>query len=140
MIQYNKKLKYTARTLRKTMTGSEVLLWSRIRRKQLKGKQFYRQKVIGNYIVDFSCPSAMLIVEVDGIQHYEAEGLRKDKNRDKYLNGLGFRVMRFFSSEVMTNIDGVVEDIYQQLPDESPLSHLEKGGDRIMKSMLGCYE
>jgi very-short-patch-repair endonuclease len=53
------------------MTDSERLLWSRIRRKQLKGYQFYRQKVIGNYIVDFCCPAAKIIVEVDGSQHSE---------------------------------------------------------------------
>ena len=98
MLYYNKKLKYTARTLRKNMTDTEILLWSRIRRKQLKEYQFYRQKTIGNYIVDFYCPFARLIIELDRSQHYEEEGMRKDKVRDQYLTGLGFQVMRFMSN------------------------------------------
>ncbi len=71
MIYYNHGLKNTARTLRKNMTEPERLLWSRIRRKQLRGFQFYRQKTVGNYIVDFYCPSARIIIEVDGGQHFE---------------------------------------------------------------------
>ncbi|MBF8248115.1 MAG: DUF559 domain-containing protein, partial [Bacteroidetes bacterium] len=66
MLARHKKLKYTARTLRKNMTDSERLLWSRIRRKQLLGLQFYRQRPVGIYIVDFYCHAAALIVEVDG--------------------------------------------------------------------------
>jgi very-short-patch-repair endonuclease len=116
MIYYNRKLKNTARTLRKNMTDSERLLWSRIRRKQLKGYQFYRQKTVGNYIVDFYCPSARIVVEVDGSQHFEELGRKKDKIRDTYLTKLGFEVLRFPNWEVIENIDEVVEDIYRQLP------------------------
>ena len=63
MLPFNKKLKTLARKLRKNMTEAESFLWQRIRRKQLKGRQFYRQKNIGDYIVDFYCPSIKLIVE-----------------------------------------------------------------------------
>ena len=124
MLYYNKKLKYT---LRKNMTDTEILLWYRIRRKQLKGYQFYRQKTIGDYIVDFYCPSARLIIELDGSQHYDEEGIKKDKVRDRYLTGLGFQVMRFPSTEVFDNIDGIVDEIYEQLPLKSPQPPLEKG-------------
>jgi len=127
MIYYNRKLKNTARTLRKNMTDTEKLLWSRIRRKQLKGYQFYRQKTVGNYIVDFYCPSALLIIELDGSQHYTDEGKQKDKIRDQYLIGLGFQVMRYPSTEVFCNIDGIVDEIYEQLHEESPKPPLEKG-------------
>ena len=128
MIYYNRKLKNTARTLRKNMTDTEVFLWSKIRRKQLKGFQFYRQKTIGNYIVDFYCPAAKLIIELDGSQHYEEEGLRKDKVRDQYLMRLGFQVKRFPSTEVFSNIDGIISEIYDQLPDrEIPPAPFEKG-------------
>ncbi|MGH2568488.1 MAG: endonuclease domain-containing protein [Bacteroidota bacterium] len=120
MIYYDGKLKNTARTLRKNMTDAERLLWSRIRRKQLKGYQFYRDKIIGRYIVDFSCPSAWLIVELDGSQHYTPEGIRKDKERDKHLSRLGFRVLRFPNTEVFENLDGVVQEIYDHLPERSP--------------------
>jgi very-short-patch-repair endonuclease len=105
------------------MTDTEKLLWSRIRRKQLKGYQFYRQKTVGNYIVDFYCPSALLIIELDGSQHYTDEG----KIRDQYLIGLGFQVMRYPSTEVFCNIDGIVDEIYEQLHEESPKPPLEKG-------------
>jgi very-short-patch-repair endonuclease len=121
VIYYNRKLKPTARTLRKNMTDSERLLWSRIRRKQLKGFQFYRQKVVGNYIVDFYCPSAKIIVEVDGGQHYEEEGRRKDELRDSHMFELGFRVLRYSSWDVMNNLVGIVDDIWDHLPSsESP--------------------
>ena len=71
------------------MTDSERKLWSKIRRKQLKGFQFLRQRPIGNYIVDFSCPEAKLVIEVDGGQHFTETGIEKDNSRDKYLNSLG---------------------------------------------------
>ena len=67
------------------MTDAEKLLWSKLRRKQLKNCQFYRQRIIGNYIVDFYCPKEKLIVEVDGGQHYDNEGNSRDRIRDDYL-------------------------------------------------------
>jgi very-short-patch-repair endonuclease len=115
MLPFNKKLKTLARQLRKNMTEAESLLWQRIRRKQLKGVQFYRQKNIGNYIVDFYCPSAKVIVELDGGQHYRQEGIRRDQVRDKYLEGLGLRVLRFSDREVFKNIEGVLERIFEHL-------------------------
>ena len=115
MLPYNKNLKIVARNLRKNMTDAERRLWSKIRRKQLKGYQFYRQKNIDNYIVDFYCPSAQLIVEIDGGQHYSEENIVKDEARDKCLNDLGFRVLRFSNSDVFKNIGGVVEEIYNHL-------------------------
>jgi very-short-patch-repair endonuclease len=103
------------------MTDPERLLWSRIRRKQLRGYQFYRQKTVGDYIVDFYCPSAKIIVEVDGSQHFEEYGRRKDKIRDTFLCTVGFQVLRFPNWEVVKNIDDVVEEIYRHLPPgESP--------------------
>jgi very-short-patch-repair endonuclease len=115
MLYYNRKLKNTARTLHKNMTDSEKLLWSRIRRRQLKGYQFYRQKIINNYVVDFYCPSAKMIIEVDGSQHSEARQRRKDKERDAELSKLGFEVIRFWSWVVMKNIDEVVDEIWNRL-------------------------
>jgi very-short-patch-repair endonuclease len=74
------------------MTDTERHLWSTIRRKKLKHYQFYRQKNIGDYIVDFYCPAAKLIVEVDGGQHYTNNNIMEDKVRDHYLSDLGFEV------------------------------------------------
>ncbi|NIW14527.1 MAG: DUF559 domain-containing protein [Candidatus Thorarchaeota archaeon] len=115
MLPFNRKLKTLARQLRKNMTEAESFLWQRIRRKQLKGRQFYRQKNIGNYIVDFYCPSAKVIVELDGGQHYTQEGIRRDHVRDKYLESLGFTIFRFSDREVFKNIEGVLERIFEHL-------------------------
>ena len=97
------------------MTEAESFLWQRIRMKQLKDRQFYRQKNIGNYIVDFYCPSAKVIVELDGGRHYSQEGIRGDQVRDKYLESLGFIVLRFSDREVFKNIEGVLERIFEHL-------------------------
>ena len=115
MLPFNKKLKARARELRKNMTEAESFLWQRIKSKQLKGRQFYRQKNIGNYIVDFYCPSAKVIVELDGGQHYTQEGIRRDQVRDKSLESLGFTILRFSDREVFKNIEGVLERIFEQL-------------------------
>lgn len=115
LLPYNKKLKNLARDLRKNATDSERRLWSKIRRKQLKEYQFYRQKNIGDYIVDFYCPAAKLIVEIDGGQHYSEANIVKDEVRDKFLSDLGFRVLRYSNSDVFKNFEGVVTDIYNHL-------------------------
>ncbi len=81
MLPYNRDLKTHSRDLRRNMTEAEKLLWSRIRKKQIKGHQFYRQRIIGNYIVDFYCPKTRLIIELDGGQHYHPEDLKKDTLR-----------------------------------------------------------
>jgi len=114
-LPYNKELKHFARELRKNMTDAERRVWMRIRLKQLKGRQFYRQKNIGNYIVDFYCPAARLIIEIDGGQHYSKDGLRRDNVRDAYLASLGFRTIRFTDREVFENIEGVLETICEYL-------------------------
>ena len=115
MLQYNKKLKGYSRELRKKMTDTEQLLWSKIRKKQLKELQFYRQKIIGNYIVDFYCPKSKLIIELDGGQHYNDDGLKKDKIRDHYLTAQGLVVLRFTDIDVIKNIDGVLDVIMSHL-------------------------
>ena len=128
MLPYNRNLKPYSRQLRKNMTDAERLLWAKIRMKQLKGYQFYRQKPIGDYIVDFFCPRAKLIVEVDGSQHFSDETTEYDRIRDEYLSSLGLRVLRFTNTEVLTHIEGVVESIEEGIPHGIPLSPpLEKG-------------
>ena len=111
MLPYDRKLKERSQQLRKTMTAAETFLWSKIRMKQVKGHWFYRQKPIGEYIADFYCPKAKLVVEVDGGQHYSREIAEYDKVRTKYMSGQGLRVIRFTNAEVLSNIEGVVEAI-----------------------------
>ena len=119
MLQYNKKLKHLARYLRKNMTDAEILVWSKIRRKQINGMQFYRQKATGNYIVDFYCPKGKLVVEIDGGQHYESEDARKDRERDRHLQMIGLSVLRFSDLDVLRNINGVLEKIHGCLDSSS---------------------
>ncbi len=94
------------------MTDAEQYLWLRLRHKQLKGLQFYRQKVIGQYIVDFYCPRANIVIELDGGQHYEEAGLNADRKRDENLSTMGLKVLRFSDREVFENIDAVMEKIW----------------------------
>ena len=115
IIPYNKKLKHRSRELRNNMTDAERKLWSKVRRKQIMGRQFYRQKPVGNYIVDFYCPSAKLIIEVDGGQHFQKEQQDYDRVRDEFLMGLGFKVLRFSNLDVLKNIEGVVEMIEERM-------------------------
>jgi very-short-patch-repair endonuclease len=75
--------------------------------------QFYRQKPIGNYIVDFYAPRAGLVVEVDGSQHKNDDGRKKDEIRDAFLENLGLKVLRFNSREVFKETDAVLEVIYK---------------------------
>ena len=115
-LAYEGKLKDFSRELRTHMTDTEKILWLKLRRKQLKGYQFYRQKIIGNYIVDFYCPEARLIIEVDGGQHYGPEEMAKDRVRDKYLQDQGLEVLRFSDREVLVEHESVLEKIYASLP------------------------
>ncbi len=95
------------------MTDSEQVLWSHLRGKQLLEVQFYRQKPLGNYIVDFFAPKANLVVEVDGSQHIERQNAKMDRYRDAYLARLGLQVHRFDSRQVLKETDAVVEQIFQ---------------------------
>ncbi len=115
MLFYNTKLKKYSQELRKNMTDAEKILWSRLRKRQIKGLQIYRQRIIGNYIVDFYFPKARLIIEVDGGQHYTEEGIKDDKNRDEYMKEQGIRVLRFSDREIFENLNAVVEKIYENL-------------------------
>ncbi|MFH1288853.1 MAG: endonuclease domain-containing protein [bacterium] len=115
MLQYNTNLKQYSRKLRKGMTNAEILVWSKLKSKQLKNYQFYRQKIIGDFIVDFYCPKAKLTIELDGGQHYSIEGKQKDLLRDTYLKNLGLKILRFPDNEVFSNLKGVMEKIWTNL-------------------------
>lgn len=76
---------------------------------------FTRQKIIGNYIVDFCCTKAKIIIELDGSQHYDENGIEKDKRRDEYLTQLGYTVLRYNNLQVHEIFKDVCEDIYSKL-------------------------
>jgi very-short-patch-repair endonuclease len=112
MLPYNPRLKRSARRLRSNMTDDEQLLWSRLRRKQILDIQFYRQKPLGPYIVDFYAPKARLAVEVDGSQHFEPTAARCDRGRSAQLAELGVRILRFDNLLVLHELAAVVEQIW----------------------------
>lgn len=98
--------------LRKAQTPAERKLWSRIRNDQL-GVTFRRQHAVGNFIPDFVCIEKKLILELDGSQHLEQ--VEYDENRTKYLESLGYKVIRFWNNDVMKNMDGVILSIMYSL-------------------------
>ncbi len=97
--------------LRKEQTVAERKLWSRLRNKRLLGLKFYRQSGFGNYIADFYCPDKLLIIEVDGSQHFEKENAEYDRKRTLFFQEHDIRVLRLTNYNVLTNIDGVMEYI-----------------------------
>jgi very-short-patch-repair endonuclease len=108
MEKYSKQLKQSARTLRVGMTDAEQKLWFYLRRKQVRGLQFYRQKPLLNFIVDFYCPAAKLVIELDGSQHAELDHQQKDLRRDNLLKELGLLVLRFDNKQVLMEVDSVL--------------------------------
>ncbi len=105
----------TARRLRENLTVAEVRLWRRLRRMPIEGSHFRRQVSIGPYIVDLACMAARLIVEVDGSQHGNEPNIRHDKSRTLWLEQQGFRVLRFWNSDIVSNLDGVVAAVFESI-------------------------
>ena len=105
------KMRMRARALRQEQTKAERIVWYGLRAHRLEGAGFRRQTPIGPYIVDFISHSMKLIIELDGGQHFEEGNELRDKRRDTFLAGKGFRVLRFNNHDVMTNRSGVLETI-----------------------------
>ena len=116
---HNKSLVTVGRMLRKNMTKEERRLWYDF----LRGHsvRFIRQKIIGNYIVDFYCAKANLAIELDGSQHYDDIGVSKDEQRTRYLEGQGLKVVRIPNNEIHSNFRGVCEFIDNEI--QKSLSH-----------------
>ena len=130
MLSYENKLNVHSRRLRHGMTDAEIKLWLRLRGKQILGIQFYRQKPIGNYIVDFYAPKAQLVVELDGSQHFLENQIVKDKQRDHYLQSKGLTVIRFNNLQTLQELEGVVEIIFRFVLSKTgkiPLPPFSKG-------------
>ena len=110
---HNKNLTANAKSLRRNMTKEERYLWYDF----LKDLpvMVHRQKVFGNYIVDFYIASAKLVIELDGSQHFEEENKAADMQRDTYLQQQGLTVLRIPNNEVNRNFRGVCEEIYRRL-------------------------
>ncbi len=111
IIPYNPKLKEFARQLRNNSTKAEIILWTKLRRKQMYGYDFHRQKPIDEYIVDFFCRDLMLAIEVDGYSHQFLEVQKKDVIKEKRLNQLGISVLRFSDYQVLKETENVLRAI-----------------------------
>ncbi len=103
-----------ARTLRTEQTPPEALLWSRLRANRLAGHHFRRQVPVGRHVVDFLCKQSRLVVELDGESHAGDTAQSRDRQRDAELASVGYRVLRISNSELLMNIDGVLETILQE--------------------------
>jgi very-short-patch-repair endonuclease len=115
MMHYRPDLKAKARKLRADMTDAEQKLWFHLRRKQLHGVQFYRQRPIGSYIADFCAPAVNLIIEVDGAQHAVAANTAYDAERSAFLASRGYEVIRFDNLQVLGQLHAVLETIHHQI-------------------------
>ncbi|MFL9831968.1 endonuclease domain-containing protein [Flavobacterium sp. ST-87] len=111
IIPYNSKLKELARDLRNNSTKAEIILWLKVKGKQMYGYDFHRQKPIDNYILDFFCQELMLGIEVDGYSHEFLEIQQKDSIKEKRMNELGILVLRFSDYEVLKDMENVIRAI-----------------------------
>ncbi len=123
MRRYKRILKEPSRELRKKPTPAEKALWERLRRKQIGGVPFYRQKPLADFVVDFFAPRAGLVVEADGNQHLEEGHAVRDRCRDQVLEQIGLRVLRFSNADVLERTDEVVDRIRQAVEDGDRARH-----------------
>ena len=118
-------LTQTAKELRVRSTDAERLLWHHLKSRQLNGLKFRRQEQIGRFIADFVCYECRLIIEADGGQH--AVEQEKDAERTAWLELQGFRVLRFWNNEILSNIEGVLEVIIQATTTPHPVPLPQRG-------------
>jgi very-short-patch-repair endonuclease len=105
----------TARKLRANTTPHERILWRALKELPVDGTHFRRQAPIGPYVVDFFCPAAHLIVELDGGHHNDDEIAKRDQERQSWLEREGYRIVRFWNSELTGDLTAVLERIYVEL-------------------------
>ncbi len=121
-LPFNPNLKERARELRKAGNLAEVIFWKQVKNKQFLGLDFDRQKIVGNYIVDFFIKDIGVVVEIDGSSHDDKQ--EYDENRDAYLKSLGLRVYHIRAEDVLNNIEGVMRFLEEEL---TPLTPLQEG-------------
>jgi very-short-patch-repair endonuclease len=112
-LPYNPKLKERAKEMRNNSTKGEIKFWSELLRKRQTGFQFYRQKIIGHFIVDFYCAKLKLVIEIDGISHIYKE--KYDKNRNDVLESFGLKVLHFNDQDVLNNFGFIEKNFKEQL-------------------------
>lgn len=133
-LPYNPALKERARALRQAGNLSEVLFWNEVKNKQFKGFDFDRQKIIGNYIVDFYCTNCNVVIEIDGSSHDDK--VEYDATRDAYLEPLGLTVIHISAKDVLQNLAQTMDWLYEHPalsndlePPPPYYGHPSKGGE-----------
>jgi very-short-patch-repair endonuclease len=124
------RLRTNARTPRKNSTDVERILWSELRGHRLNGASFRRQVPIQNYIADFVCHAAKLVIELDGGQHFSDQAEQADAARSAVIEAQGFKVLRFSNLDLMTNRAGVLETIAAALAERAPTLTLPRKRER----------
>ncbi len=125
---YNKSLKPFASQNRKSGNKAEIRVWCEVlRNKQMMGFGFLRQRVVGNYIVDFFCKDLNLVIEIDGYSHTLDDVYEKDVVRTTYLESAGFSVLRFTNDDIMNNVDAVRNAISGWIRTNHPPAPFEGG-------------
>ncbi len=116
MRKSEKKSRPHVKNLRANMTDAEVMLWSKLRLKNMHGAHFRRQHPVGPYIADFACTAAKLIVEIDGATHSSDREIAYDRRRDQHMTQRGWRVIRVNNDDVYKNLDRIFEMILSHVP------------------------
>ncbi|MGY6708625.1 MAG: endonuclease domain-containing protein [Rhizobiaceae bacterium] len=120
----------SARRLRAQMTEEERILWAHLWRIPVEGSHFRKQVPIGHYVADFASHRLKLVIEIDGAQHGFDDNLKRDAERDRWLESQGYRVLRFWNHEVKKELDSVLDTIYAAVRDRGAHLPLDGGGRR----------
>lgn len=115
-IIYNRKKEQKKRRyFRKNMPKSEVLLWTKLKNRQMHEERFLRQYGVDQYVLDFYCPRLKLAIEIDGDSHFMPGAEEEDKARQEYIEAYGIRFLRFTNPDMCENLDGVCQMIYEEI-------------------------
>jgi very-short-patch-repair endonuclease len=123
----NQKIK--RKTLRKNLPLAEIILWDRLKGRQLEGYKFRRQYSVEDFVIDFYCPELKLAVEVDGDSHYTEDALFSDRKRQIEIETFGIRFRRFSNREIYENVEGVLLKIQERIKQITSPTPPCKGGD-----------
>jgi very-short-patch-repair endonuclease len=125
--------RFRAKSMRSEMTDAEAALWKQLRAHRLKGLSFRRQAPMGSFIVDFVCHEHRLIIELDGGQHANERQARNDRMRQTWLNAKGYRILRFWNSDVLRHRQSVLATITETIAQSAPPSRSAKPTDLPLK-------